>query len=169
MRIGRKCFLILLVAGLLLTMCGCAGTVEDSLAPINAGKNGVAITALFQLEDGTALCDSTIRLSAGENSIDYALDCSGELKVSGLLRDSIFTLSILDRQEQIQSAMPLAFCQGAVIDAVTDESGTGRITLKEDTEEIALIFILKGDGSLQCALRLAQLSLPGADRLREVG
>lgn len=169
MRIGQEGLLTLLAAGLLLTMCGCAGTVEEKPASINTGKNGVAITALFQQEDGTALCGSTIRLSMGENSIDHALDYSGELKVSGLPRDSIFTLSVLDRQEQAQGIMPLVFSQGAVIDAATDENGTGRITLKEDTEEIALTFILKSDGSLQCTLRLAQLALPGADQLREAG
>lgn len=162
MNIGRKDLAAFLAAGLLLIVCGCAGMAGEDSPPTEAGERAVALTASFQQEDGTALCGSTIRLSLGEDNADHTLDSSGELRVSGLPRDSIFTLSILDRQEQIQSTMPLAFSQGAVIDAVTDESGTGRITLKEDTEEIALAFVLTSDGSLQCALRLAQPSLPSA-------
>ena len=46
--------------------------------------------------------------------------------------------------------MTLFFDQGAVIDATTGQDGVGHITVRNDTSEVALIFILTEDGTLQC-------------------
>lgn len=47
-----------------------------------------------------------------------------------------------------------ALSSGAVIDASTDAAGTSFVTLKPDTASVDLLFALRGDGALACALRL---------------
>lgn len=154
MRLHRKTGCTLLFAGVLLLLYGCVRmdgeTPPDTVPP----ESGVSIDASFSQEDGGALCESTVRFSTGEDSADYPLDDSGALVASGLPRSGNLTLTVLDRENQVQGAMDLTFSEGAVIDAATDDSGAGHITLKRDTDEIALAFLLKNDGSLLCALRL---------------
>jgi len=143
-----------LIAGILLLLSGCTGAVPEKPAEIS--ENEVAIAASFSQEDGIALCGSTVRFSFGESQTDYSLDANGELRASGLPRVGDLFLTVLDQQEQVQGGMTLSLSEGAVIDATTDEGGVGHITLKGDTEEVRLLFVLKDDGSLLCSLRLTQ-------------
>jgi len=151
------CFLLL--AGLLLSLCSCADIPGESAS---LDEKAVTITASFQQEDGTALCGGTVRLSRGEDSMTRTLDDSGEAQLSSLPRSGTFALTVLDGQEQSQGTMFLTFTEGAVIDATTDDSGNGHVTLRKDTEEVALAFHLQNDGTIQCALRLDEADSPGA-------
>jgi len=154
MRTTREKISVLFTVILLLVLYGCSNAVEE--APSETGGNELTIAASFLREDGSALCDSTARFSFEENSVEHPLDGGGELKVSGLPRSGELTLTVLDRQERERGRMALSVSEGAVIDAATDESGVGHITLRGDTEEVALLFTLRDDGSLLCALRLAR-------------
>ncbi len=147
----------LCMASCMLLLCGCsAETNEDVSASENAEVNhGIAITAAFKYEDGTALASGSIRFSDSENSADYQLDEKGELKISGLPREGELTVTVLDQQAQPQETITLTLSQGSIIDVVSDGNGTGHVTLKENTEEVALDFTLCDDGSLQCGLQLA--------------
>ena len=153
MRVMNKRISALLMAGMLL-LCGCTGAARE--IPAGVSENEVAIAASFSQEDGIALCGSTVRCSFGESSTDHSLDHNGELRVSGLPRVGELLLTVLDQQEHVQGDMTLSFSEGAVIDATTDERGIGHVTLRGDTDEVALLFILKDDGSLRCSLRLIQ-------------
>ncbi len=161
MRMANKCLYSLLFVCLLLIPCSCTGASEESAA---LDERGVTVAASFRQEDGTALRDSTIRISSGEQDEERTLDEDGETRVSGLARDGSFALTVFDQQEQPRGAMSLTFTEGAVIDATTDESGNGCVTLKRDTEEIALTFLLKSDGTLQCVLRLDESKRSGASK-----
>jgi len=138
---------------LFLLLYGSRGRVfKDPEEPISA--DSLAITASFLREDGSALCDSTACFSYEGGRMNQALDDGGETEVSDLPRNGGMTLTVLDRQGEIQGNMALTLSEGAVIDAVTDADGVGHITLRKDTEEIGLAFTLRDDGSLFCALRL---------------
>jgi len=151
----------LLLVGLLLILCSCTDASEESAVP---DERGVTVAAWFRQEDGTALRNHILRISSGEQSEERTLDADGETRVSGLARDSSFALTVLDQQEQPKGAMSLTFTEGAVIDATTDESGNGHVTLRMDTEEVALTFLLRSDGTLQCALRLDEAKRSGASQ-----
>ncbi len=161
MRIPDKYSVLLLTAGLLLILFSCADASRESPPPAQADETGVTVAASFRQEDGTALNGSTIRISSEEKNEERTLDADGEASISGLARDGSFALTVLDRQEQAQCAMSLSFTEGAVIDAATDENGDGHVILRKDTAEIALEFLLKSDGTLQCALRLEEAGPSG--------
>lgn len=156
MKVHRNAGYLLFFAAVLLFLYICVHLSGDTPADAESTERGVSIDAFFRREDGGALGESTVRLSAEERSADYPLDSGGGVVVSGLPRNGRLTLTLLDHRERIQGVMDLMFSEGAVIDAATDGSGTGHITLKQDTEEIALAFLLKNDGSILCALRLEQ-------------
>jgi len=143
------------MASLVLILCGCSAETNEDVSSEDEANHGVAITAAFKHEDGTAFANGTIRFSDSENSADYQLDETGELKISGLPREGELTVTVLDQQAQPQQTLTLTFSKGSVIDVVSDEGGTGHVTLKENTEEVALDFTLCEDGSLQCGLQLA--------------
>ena len=119
-------------------------------------EDGVSVEASFRQEDGEALGESTIRVSTESDSADYPLDGNGTLAVSGLPRSGTLTLTGLHQQDRIRGTTDLIFSVGAVIDASTDSGGDGHITLKADTREIALVFLLQEDGTILCTLRLEQ-------------
>ena len=165
----------LLTLACVLLLSGCAGTVKGSTptgqtaAPLDepssqpsesaAPVGTVTIEAKFQREDGTPLSGVTIRISDGNDSTDYSLDDGGALLLSGLPKSGERNLSILDQREQEAASMALRFTTGAVIDATTDADGVGHISLKEETDEMALDFTWNDDGSLNCTLRLSQAQL----------
>ena len=165
MRTLDKRICMLFMAGMLLLLCVCVGTTPKRPAGISESK--VAIAASFSQEDGIALCGSTVRFSFGESCTDHSLDDNGELKISGLPKAGDLLLTILDQQEQIQGGMTLSLSEGAVIDASTDDRGIGHISLRGDTDEITLIFVLKNDGSLLCSLQLMQPAPPSFDIAQE--
>lgn len=146
---------------LLLILCACADTREENPPFAETDGNGVTVTASFQQEDGTALCGSAVQLSREDDSVVCPLDDSGETRFSGVPRDNTFTLSVLNQFKQPQGTILLTFTEGAVIDAVTDQNGNGHVTLRRDTAEISLVFLLKGDGTIQCGLRLEQTEPSG--------
>lgn len=156
MRFHGKTGYVLLFLGVLFVLYGCARIGGDETPEAAPSKDGVSVEASFRQEDGGPLGESTVRVSSGENSADYPLDARGSLTVSGLPRSGTLTLTVLDGQEQVRGATNLIFSEGAVIDASTDGKGDGHITLKQDTREIALAFLLKNDGTILCALRLEQ-------------
>lgn len=127
----------------------------DAASPENA-RDDLTLMAGFSKEDGIALGGNTVRLSSGENGRDYSLDGSGKLQITGLPRQGDLLLTVFDSQGQTAGRMTLTISEGAVIDATTGEDGTGHITLRRDTDIIAISFFLLDDGSLQCSLRLAQ-------------
>ncbi len=159
MRISKKYLCFLFLACLLSTLCSCTDAPAESPPPAQTDGPGVTVAASFRREDGTVLSGSTIRISSEGENEEHTLDADGEARITDLTRDGSITLTVLDRQEQSRGAMSLTFTEGAVIDAVTDENGDGHIILRKDTAEIALEFLLKSDGSLQCALRLEEADL----------
>lgn len=152
--------------GLLLALCGCIGSENSTDG--EAGRNELSVAASFHCEDGTSLRGGNVRLVYGEVSTEHPLDDAGQTSIAGLPRAGELLLTVLDRQEQRQGTMTLAFSEGAVIDAVTDENGVGHITARQDTNEIALLFILRDDGSLLCTLRLSQSAAPDSVLLQGV-
>lgn len=131
-------------------------TVKDDAATPENTRDDLTLMAGFSKEDGIALGGNTVRLSSGENGRDYSLDGSGKLQITGLPREGDLLLTVFDSQGQAAGRMTLTISEGAVIDATTSEDGTGHITLRRDTDIIAISFFLLDDGSLQCSLRLAQ-------------
>lgn len=156
MRLHGKTRYVLLFLGVLFVLYGCVRTGGDETPEEEPPEDGVSVEASFRREDGEALRESTVRVSTEEDSADYPLDGSGALAVSGLPRSGTLTLTVLDGQERVRGATNLTFSEGAVIDASTDSGGDGHITLKHDTREIALVFLLQEDGTILCALRLEQ-------------
>ena len=156
MRFHGKTGYVLLFLGVLFALYGCVRIGGDETPEAEPSEGGVSIEASFRQEDGEALGESTVRVSTEEDSADYSLDGSGVLAVSGLPRSGTLALTVLDHQNQIQGVTNLTFSEGAVIDASTDSGGDGHITLKHDTREIALVFLLQEDGTILCALRLEQ-------------
>lgn len=147
---------VLLCLGALFVLYGCAHIGGDETPETEPSEDGVSIEASFRQEDGEALRENTVRLSTEGGSADYPLDGGGALAVPGLPRSGTLTLTILDGQDRVRGATNLTFSEGAVIDASTDSGGGGHITLKHDTREIALVFLLQEDGTILCALRLEQ-------------
>lgn len=82
------------------------------------------------------------------------MDGSGKLKITSLPRHGDLLLAVLDSQGQIVGKMMLSISEGAVIDATTSEDGIGHITLRRDTDIIAISVSLLDNGSLQCSLCL---------------
>lgn len=156
MRLHGKTGYVLLFLGVLFVLYGCVRTGGDETPEEEPPEDSVFVEASFRQEDGEALGESTVRVSTEEDSADYPLDGSGALAVSGLPRSGTLTLTVLDGQERVRGATNLTFSEGAVIDASTDSGGDGHITLKHDTREIALVFLLQEDGTILCALRLEQ-------------
>ena len=141
---------------LLLLFAGCARTVEGGAASPEDAEDGLTLVAGFSREDGVPLSGDKVRLSLGEGRADYLLDGAGKSRITGLPRRGDLLLTILGPQEQVMGAMTLSISEGAVIDAATGEDGIGHITLRRDTDVLALSFLLLDDGSLQCGLCLAQ-------------
>ena len=155
MRFHGKTGYVLLFVGVLVVLSICV-RINDEVPPDTESlEGGVSIQASFRREDGGPLDESTVRVSTEEDSADYPLD-GGALAVSGLPRSGTLTLTVLDGQERVRGVTNLTFSEGAVIDASTDSGGDGHITLKQDTKEIALVFLLQEDGTILCALRLDQ-------------
>lgn len=137
----------------MLLLSGCAG----SGAPPAEPPDTLSVSARFQTEDGDALQGGSAQFSTREGS--FPLDEEGEIRVQGLPRNGEVTMT-LQRQEE-QAAMALSFSEGAVMDATTGEDGVGHITVREDADEIALLFLSDGDGALTCTLWLTRDALPG--------
>lgn len=148
----RYLFVSFLFIFLLLFPGGCSRTVEQTDGSEDAG--GLTMKAAFEEEDGTPLSNCTVRFSDGKNSADYQADQDGALTISGLPTGGELTASVLDGQEEPQGTVILSFSRGAVIDAVTSEDGVGHITIRSDTDEVALLFVLQEDGTLTCTLWL---------------
>lgn len=145
---------------LLLLLSGCASM---GAAPSEGGdEDELSIAALFQTENGDALHGSAAYFSTEANGDYYQVDSDGTVSIFGLPRNGELLLTLFDQQQRVQGAMTLSFDQGAVIDAMTSEDGVGHITVRNDTREVALIFVLTEDGGLRCALWLASPDLTGA-------
>lgn len=154
----KKYVFLTLFIILLLFFAAYISTVEDE--PAGDAEDGLTLMAGFSGEDGTALGGSTVRLSSGGSGTDYPLDGSGNLQATGLPRSGELLLTVLDAQGQAVGTMTLSISEGAVIDATTGADGVGHITLRRDTDRIAVSFSLLEDGSLQCSLWLAQSDGP---------
>lgn len=139
------------VLPLLLLLSGCAGI--GAAPPAEAE---LSVAALFQTENGDALRGSAVCFSTETSRDCRQVGNDGIASISGLPRSGELLLTISDPQQEVQGAMTLFFDQGAVIDAATSEDGVGYITVREDTGEVALLFVLKENGTLQCTLWLAR-------------
>lgn len=168
MRLTKKAIYAFLVVIVLLVLYGCSGGSAEDTPPTESPASEIAVSASFQQEDGNALCDSTVRFSFGEDFLEQSLDQNGEAKISGLPRSGDWMLTVFDRQEQVQGGMTIFLSEGTVIDAATGEGGIGYITLRGDTNEVALFFVLKNDGSILCSLRLTDPNSHGLDVSQEV-
>lgn len=159
----RKSFWIVsfLFINSMLFLGGCSRTVEQPAG--SAVGSGLTMKAAFEEEDGTPLSNCTVRFSDGENSADYQADQDGALTISGLPTGGELTASVLDGQEEPRGTVTLSFSRGAVIDATTSDDGVGYITVREDTGEVALLFVLTENGTLQCTLWLAGTLPPNAE------
>ena len=146
---------------LLLLFSGCSGI--GAAPPAEADKEELSVAALFQTENGDALHGSAVCFST-ETASDYCqVDNGGTARISGLPRSGELLLTLFDPQQEVQGSMTLFFDQGAVIDATTSEDGVGYITVREDTGEVALLFVLTENGALQCTLWLAKTPPPNAE------
>lgn len=137
----------------LFLLSGCAGMGTASSGETDEG--GLSIAALFQTESGDALYGGAAHFSTETKSDSCQLNSDGTVSVSGLPRNGDLLLTLFDWQQNVQGAMKLSFSEGAVIDASTGEDGVGHITVRSDTNEVALVFILTEEGVLQCTLWLA--------------
>lgn len=146
---------------LLLLLSGCSGI--GASPPAEAGKEELSVAALFQTESGDTLHGGAVCLSTETDSDYCQVDTDGTASISGLPRSGELLLTLFDPQQEVQGAMTLFFDQGAVIDATTGEDGVGYITVREDTGEVALLFVLTEDGALQCTLWLAGTLPPNAE------
>lgn len=144
---------------LLLLLSGCANM---GAAP-SVEEDELSIEALFQTEDGNALHGSAACFSTETNSNYCQVGNDGTASVTGLPKNGKLLLTLLDQRQEVQGIMTLSFGQGAVIDATTSEDGVGHITVRDDTSEVALMFVLTEDGSLQCTLWLAETIPSNAD------
>lgn len=154
MTLHKKYISVSLFIILLLFFMAYIHTVEDGAAEDE--KRDLTLMAGFSRGDGIALGGNTVRLSSGEGGTDYPLDGSGKLQITGLPRNGSLLLTVLDPQGQAIGGITLSISEGAVIDAATSEDGIGHITLRRDTDMIAISFSLLDDGSLQCSLWLTQ-------------
>lgn len=141
-------------AVLLLLLSGCAGM--GTALPAETGEEGLSVAALFLTEKGDALHGSSVCFSREASSNYCQVDDAGIASISGLPRSGELLLTLFDPQQEIQGVMTLFFDQGAVIDATTSQDGVGHITVREDTEEVALLFVLTENGTLKCTLWLAR-------------
>lgn len=140
---------------LLLLLAGCAAPHET------ADEDGLAIAALFQSESGDAFHGSTAYFSTEAGSSSCRVDRDGTASISGLPRNGELLLTLFDQRQETQGTIMLSFSEGAVIDAMTDEDGVGHVTVRNDTREVALIFVLTEDSTLRCTLWLAGAVPPG--------
>lgn len=138
----------------LLFFAACIYIVEEGASTPEDAKDDLTLIAGFSKEGGNALSGNTVRLFSGERGADYPLDESGKLQITGFPRQGEMSLSVLDPQGRTIGTMTLSISEGAVIDAATSEDGSGYITLRRDTDVIAITFSLLNDGSLQCGLWL---------------
>lgn len=145
---------------------GASPCVQPTQSPVTEANGGqtVALTACFRREDGTVLSGQSVRLSDGENSMDYSLDEEGRLQITGLPKTGNYTVSVLAGGKET-GAMALNLSTGSVIDAATDADGVGHVTLKEDTETVSLDFVLDESGTLTCSLRLSANDGQGGDEV----
>ena len=150
----------------LLLLSGCAGI--GAAPPAEPGEEELSVAALFQAENGDTLYDNTVCFSTEASGGCCQVDRDGTVSISGLPRSGELLLTLLDTQQEVQGAMTLFFDQGAVIDATTGEDGIGHVTVREDTSEVALIFVLTEDGTLQCTLWLARTT-PSHTELSQKG
>lgn len=141
---------------LLLLFAACTHTVENDTGSHESAKDSLTLVADFSREDGIARGGNVVRLSFDGNRTDYPLDRGGKIQMTGLPRNGDLLLTVFDPQGQSVGSMTLSLSEGAVIDASTSEDGIGYITLRKDTDVVALSFSLLGDGSLQCGLWLTQ-------------
>lgn len=146
---------------LLLLLSGCASI--DAAPPEETSEEELSLTALFQTESGDALYDSAACFSTKTSNDCCPVDDNGIVRVSGLPRSGELMLTLFDPQQKVQGSMTLFFGQGAVIDATTSKDGAGYITVREDTGEVALMFVLTENGALQCTLWLAKTIPSHAD------
>ena len=151
----KKCMGAPLFIILLLFFAGCVYTVKQCAAPPKEAEEAVTLVAGFSREDGSPLGGNTVRLSSETGGTDYPLDEGGEARITGLPQCGELLLTVLDAQGQAVGTITLVLGQGTGIDATTGGDGVGYITLRKDTDVIALSFSLLEDGSLRCGLRLA--------------
>ena len=151
----KKCMYAPMFIILLLFLAGCIDTVTRYADPPKEAEESITLLAGFSREDGSPLGGDTVRLSSETGETDYPLDEGGEVRIAGLPKCGELLLTVFDSQGQPMGTITLFLDQGAVIDAVTGGDGAGYITLRRETDVIALSFSLLGDGSLQCSLRLA--------------
>ena len=144
---------------LLLFLSGCSNM---DTAP-SEQEDEISIEALFQTEGGDALHGSAAYFSTETNSNYCQVGNDGRVSVTGLPRNGELLLTLFDQRQEVLGIMTLSFGQGAVIDATTSEDGVGHITVRNDTNEVALIFVLTEDGTLQCTLWLAGTIPSNAD------
>jgi len=146
---------------LLLLLSGCSGI--GTAPPAEADEEELSVAALFQMENGDTLHGSAVCFSTETDSDYCQVDNDGTASISGLPRSGELLLTLFGPQQEVQGAMTLFFDQGAVIDATTSEDGVGYITVREDTGEVALLFVLTENGTLQCSLWLARTLQPNAE------
>ncbi len=164
----RKKYVYSALLLMLLLLLGAGIYMSENKMPPDGEKHDLTVIAGFSWEDGLSLTNNTVRFSSGKGRTDHPLNRNGELQISGLPRQGDLLLTVLDQQGQALGAMTLSFSKGAVIDATTGEDGIGHITLRDDTDVVALFFSLAEDGSLQCRLWLTR-SNPPAPGLQRKG
>lgn len=152
---------------LLLFFTACADTVGDNSRSPEREEDDLTLVAGFYRKDGNPVDGNTVRLSSGGSGTDYALDADGKLLAADLPRSGELLLTLFDQQQEVQGAMTLVFDQGAVIDATTGKDGVGHITVRTDTDKVALLFSIEENGELTCSLWLKQAEAFGDNTERD--
>lgn len=126
-----------------------AGTEDETAASL-------AMTASFQDEAGAALADAAIRFTVGDTEAEYLTDENGTLTVAGLPAEGTVEVVVLDLDGAETASALLELSEGSVTDVTEQGDGTIAVTLLSGTEEIAVSFVQRDDGTLSCALKLSE-------------
>ena len=155
---GRNGLWIILLAAVCLLLAACADPMAQvpSVPVRDDVVENVVVDASFRREDGGSLSHSSVQISVDGDRTVYPLNATGELWLPGFPQEGEAALALLDQSPRALGDINLIFTTGAVVDASTDNAGTGHIMLREDMQVLGLSFTLGRDGSLYCSLRLAQ-------------
>ncbi len=149
------CTLIPLILLILMGISACSAEINSADDAQSVSETLTIVSTFFQ-ENGRPLGENTVQISNKNNQNTYLLSEDGALRVANVPRESDLTFTLLDENERRLGSLSLQFVTGAITDASTGSENRGRVTVKNDVEEVNLIFTLMENGGMQCALDLTE-------------